>query len=802
MLAQDLIFATRTLRKSPGFAAAAIVTLALGAGANTAIFSAIDELLLRPLPVPNAGRLASVYRFNQKTGKYLSSSYPGYDDLRHRAQSFEALAAYVRLQFNLNVGGHAERIPVEAVSGNYFDMLQLAPLAGRALREDDVAAVMLGENLWRSRFQSDPALIGRSVSLEGQPFTVTGIVPRGFHGPNLNWGPAPEIWMPLQATPLLLPSFRTLDILHQRPVEWLLTIGRLKAGVSVQQAQAELRTFGMERGGMERDVTLSVFPASNAKFWPAYRASIGNWLAVFAGAAGLVLLLACANLSNLLLERALGRRREIAIRLALGAGRARIVRQLLTENLLLAVPGFLAAIGVAKGLQKLILGFPNAFGINLAMELTVESRALLFCFAVSLAAAALFGVAPLLQALRQDVVPALKESGNTTAAVGQAWLRQSLVVVQVAFSMILLVAGGLFGRSLLRAYSLDPGFRSDHLLVLSFGLPGQYTGDRAQQFNDAILRQIAAIPGVSSATFAAELPLSPVHSTGQVQSLSVNYNMVGPAYLRTLGIALMAGRDFDARDGGAAPKVAVVNQALARTLWGASNPLGRVMEFQDRPGQPGRVTRVEVVGLAHDARYESIWESGEPYLYLPAAEWQRPVSNLLVRTVAPPRGLSAAIRKQWESAAPEAPLFELRTGDELLASAVAPQRLAAALLGAFGLLAILLATVGLYSVMAYSVVQRTREIGIRLAIGARPSRVLRDLLRQAMTMAGVGVATGAATGLAAARLLANQVRDVSPYDTLTFAAAALLVSAVSAVAALVPALRAARVDPLQALKYE
>ncbi len=794
MLLQDLTFAARTLRKSPGFAAAAIVTLALGAGANTAIFSAIDELLLRPLPVPNAGRLASVYRFNQKTAKYLSISYPGYDDLRHRAQSFEALSAYVRLQFNLNVGGHVERIPVEAVSGNYFDMLQLAPLAGRALREDDGTAVMLGENLWRSRFQSDPALIGRTVSIEGQPFTVSGIVPRAFHGPNLNWGPAPEIWMPLQATPLLLPSFRTIDILHQRPAEWLLTIGRLRPGVSVQQAQAELRTFGMER-----DVTLSVFPASNAKFWPAYRASIGNWLAVFACAAGLVLLLACANLSNLLLERALGRRREVAIRLALGAGRARIVRQLLTENLLLAVPGFVAAIGVAKGLQRLILGFPNAFGIGLAMELTVESRALLFCFAVSLAAAALFGVAPLLQALRQDVVPALKESGNTTAAVGQAWLRQSLVVVQVAFSMILLVAGGLFGRSLLRAYSLDPGFRGDHLLALSFSLPRQYQGDREQQFNDAILRQIAATPGVASATFAAELPLSPVHSAGQVESLSVNYNMVGPDYLRTMGIAVLAGRDFDWRDGRDAPKVAVVNQALARMLWGAANPLGRVMEFQDRPS---RTTRVEVVGLAHDARYESIWESGEPYLYLPAAEWQRPAPNLLVRTIAPPRGVSAAIRKQWESTAPEAPLFDLRTGDELLASAVAPQRLAAALLGAFGLLAILLATVGLYSVMAYSVVQRTREIGIRLAIGARPSRVLRDLLRQAMTMAGVGVGIGASTGLAAARLLAAQVRDVSPYDTLTFVAAAVLVSAVSAAAALVPALRAARVDPLQALKYE
>jgi predicted permease len=327
----------------------------------------------------------------------------------------------------------------------------------------------------------------------------------------------------------------------------------------------------------------------------------------------------------------------------------------------------------------------------------------------------------------------------------------------------------------------------------------QYTGDRAQQFYDGMRRQLAAVPGVESGSFAAELPLSMVHTTAHVGELSVNYNMVGPDYLRTLGIALVAGRDFDTRDGKGADKVAVVNQSLARKLWGEASPIGRVLEFQDRPG---RITRVEVVGLARDSRYESVWESGESYLYLPAAEWQRPVSNLLVRTAAPPQGLMALIRRQWESVAPQAPLYGMETGEDLLASAVAPQRLAAALLGAFGLLAIFLATVGLYSVMAYSVVQRTREIGIRLAIGARPARVLRDVLRNAMTMAGAGVALGAAGCLAAMRLLASQVRDVSPYDGLTFGVVAVLLSAVSAGAALAPALRASRVDPARALRGE
>jgi predicted permease len=778
----DLKFAVRSLCKRPGFAVAAIATLALGAGANTAIFSAIDELLLRPLPVPRAERLASVYRFNQKTAKYLSSSYPAYEDLQRDARSFESIAAYVRLQFNLNSGGRAERIPVEAVTGNYFAMLQLAPLAGTTLREGDTAAVMLGENLWRRRFQADAGLIGRTIYLEDHPFVVAGIVPRAFHGPNMNWGDPPEIWMPLAATPLLLPSFRIIDILHQRAADWLLVIGRLRAGVSTAQAQAELRTL---RG--DPDIALAVFPASNAKFWPAYRDSIGNWLAIFGCAAGLVLLLACANLSNLLLDRGLARRREFAIRLALGAPRGRIVRQLMTENLLLAVPGFGVSLLVAEALQKVLLGFPNAFGIRLAMELTVESRVLVFCFATSLAAAALFGIGPALAAARSDLLPAMKQP---------VWLRQSLVVAQVALSMILLAGGGLFGRSLLRAYSMDLGFRPDHLLAMTLSLPAE--AESRQAYAEA-LQRIAAIPGVESATVSAELPLSPVHSTGRVGTLPVTFNMVGPGYLHTAGIALLAGRDVEVRDNETAERAAIVNRALAEKLWPGVNPLGRTIDFQSRPG---KVARVEIVGVAQDSRYESVWESGEPYIYLPAAEWKWPASNLLVRTTAAPRTVMAAIGQDWAAHAPRVPLYGQKMGEELVAVALAPQRLAALLLGAFAIVAILLATVGLYSVMAFSVRQRTREIGIRLAIGARPANVLRQVLARAMAMAVAGIVAGGVACLGVMRLVASQLHGVSPYDGLTFAAVVLLLAVVSAIAALLPALRAARVDPLTALKYE
>lgn len=791
---QDLAFGWRTLLRSPGFAVAAIATLALGVGANTAIFSAVDEVLLRPLPVPQADRLAAVYRFNPKTSKYLSSSYPEYEDLRRESRSFESLAAYVRLQFNVSAAGHAERVPVEAVSGNYFAMLKLAPLAGRVLDADDDAAVLLGEEFWRARFQGDAAMVGKTVLVEGRPFVVRGIVPAVFHGPNLNWGKPPQMWMTLRATTELIPSFRTMNILNQRPVEWLLLLGRLRAGVTVAAAQAELQALRTDR-----DVTLTVFPASNAKFWPAYRSSIESWIAVFAGAAGLVLLLACANLSNLLLERALGRRREIAIRRALGASGGRIVRQMLAENLLLAAPGFVAAVGVASGLQRLLLQFPNAWGISLALRLGVETRVLIFCFALSLAASALFGVLPALQTARQDVVPALKESGNATAASGQKWLRQALVVAQVSFSMVLLVAGGMFGRSLLRAYAMDLGFRSDHLLAVSFSAPMQDTGERLQQFYAAMQRELSAMPGAVAVSAAAEMPLSPVHVTARVGGLSVNYNMVGPDYLRAMGIALLAGRDFGLRDGKDAPKVAVVNQSLARSLWGGANPLGRVMEFEDRPG---RVTRVEVVGVARDSRYESIWESGEPYLYLPAAEWGRPVNYFLVRTSAPAQALRAALRGRWEAAAPDVPLDDVRTGDEVVASAVAPQRLAALLLGAFGGLAIVLAAVGLYSVMSFAVRQRAKEIGIRLAIGARPARILRDVLLEALTVAGWGLVLGLVGCWSAMHLLASLVHDMSPYDGATFSGVAALLVLVCVVAALVPALRASRTDPARALRGE
>jgi predicted permease len=422
---RDVRYAIGTLRRSPAFAVAAIVSLALGIGANTAIFSAIDEILLRPLAVPQPHQLAQVYSFNRKTATYVSTSYPDYADFRRRAESFQQLSAYVRMPLNVELGGQGtERVTVEAVSDNYFDMLRIPPIDGRTLRADDdvpgaPAAAIVSEELWRTRFHAAPGLVGKSIRIEGYPFTVAGIVPNRFSGMNLNWATPPRLWIPLRTTPLVLPGMGAANVFDNRAALWLVLTGRLKPGVSAAGAQAELQTIAASiahtDASANRDFTAVVFPLSRSKFWPSYRTAITNSLAAFGVACGLVLLLACANVSNLLLERALSRRREFAVRLAIGAGRSRLVRQLLTESLTLAVPSCAAALLVAQGLMKLLLRFPNALGLPLSLDLTVEARAMLFCVALSLATTVLFGLAPALQATRPAVLCRAQAATGFTA---------------------------------------------------------------------------------------------------------------------------------------------------------------------------------------------------------------------------------------------------------------------------------------------------------------------------------------------------------------------------------------------------
>jgi predicted permease len=813
---RDVRFGARTLRRNPSFAVAAILTLALGIGANTAIFSLIDEILLRPFPLPHPEQLAQVYSFDRKTGSFVSGSYPDYQDFRRRSLSFRQIAAYVRLPLDVTFGGHVERISVEAVTDNYFAMLELPPLAGRTIDTEDESAgapvAMIGETLWRQRFGGDAAVLGKGITIEDHRFTIVGVVPKRYQGTNLNWGDPPELWIPLHSCPLVEPGFAAADIFHRR-LPWLVVTGRLQPAVTVAQAQAELETIAAaiardqsaNQSATNRDLTARAFALSRSKFWPAYRDSLTRSLVVFAGAAGLVLLLACANVSNLLLQRGLKRRREFAVRLAIGAGRSGLVRQLMAESLLLAIPAFGCALVVARGLEEVLLHFPGAFGVTLALDLSLERRVLFFSIAISLATTMLFGLVPAFQATRAEVWPALKDSGNGSPAHGRDWLRRGLVVVQVTFSVVLLLGGGLFARSLLKAYAVDAGFREQNLLIAEFSFPSSASVERVRAFRRDVLGRVSALPGVQSATLTSNPLLSPVHvayevsDAGATAKASANGDLVGPDFLRTLGIPLIRGREFTDRDDSQAPKVALVNQTLAARLWPGGDAVGQTIALRQGPSH---TLQVEIVGIARDAKYHSVWEESESHLYLPILQSGRAGSYLVVRMRGKAEELFAAMRRQWDAMAPGAPLLGVSTGRDALNRSLGPQRAAAALLAGFALLAILLAAIGLYSVMAHSVAERTREIGIRVAIGARPESVVRGIVAKALTLVAVGLLLGAAGSLAVARLVASQLKAVSPYDPATFCAVAALLAMVSLAAAWIPARRAARIDPALTLRCE
>jgi predicted permease len=810
-LRRDLRYALRKLTRSPGFTASAVLTIALGIGANTAVFSLVDEILLRPIPVPDADRLTAVYSYDKTTASYLSTSYPDYEDLKLRSKSLEALAAYVRIPVKLGVGDYSERVAAEAVSSNYFSLLRLVPVTGRVpdpASEDasTVPTVMIGERLWTTRFNRDPGLIGKTINIEEHPVMVGGVVPEKYRGANLNWSEAPEIWIPLASLPAIMPQFRTIDILHQRNMRWLLMLGRLRAGVSTEQSGAE---FEIIASGMstaqpaDKNITALVFPASRAKFWPAYRQSVATSLAAFSGAACLVLLLACANVCNLLLAKAISRRREIAIRISLGVSRAGLIRQLLTENLLLIIPGFLLALVFGSLLERLLVRFPNGLGIPLALEPSMDVRAVIFCGAISLLAVMLFGLAPAIIATRSEAALTLKESGNNLSAVGSGAARDALVLLQVALSTILLIGGGLFTRSLVKAYSINLGFETANVITAGFDFPREGAGSLTV---DQLLRGVSEIGGVESATVVSNLPLSAVHSTMQVADSStgpagafpVSYVAGDSGWLSFFHIPMIGGREFDARDGAAAGKVAVVNETLARQLAHGANPVGRSIVIQ----QGRSWVPVTIIGVSRDTRYGSVWDKPASYLWLARQQWPISAGHIAVRTRIAAGTVLPEFRAAWKRLAPRIPLYDVRTVDEQIRIALAPQRLAAAVLGAFGGLAGLLAAIGLYGLLAYSINQRRREIAIRMAVGAGQAAIIRLAGGRAIMVVVAGAAVGCIASVVCVRLIASQVKGISPYDLTTFAAVAALLASIALGAILPPVFRATRADILKSLRLE
>jgi predicted permease len=804
----DLRYSLRMLRKNPGVTAAAVLSLALGIGANATIFTWVRAVLLDPLPgVSEPGRMY-VLAPSARDGSERSLSYPNYRDLRDRATTFEVVGqeeAFV----TVGDGVRVERAWAMLVTGNYFDAVRIRPALGRTFvpAEDRTPGaapvVVLSHRFWQRRFGGSPAIVGQPIEVNDRPYTVIGVAPEAFLGTAL--GLAVDAWIPMMQQPELQASGSRLEL---RGHSWMQALVRLRDGTTIDQARAELEAI---RAQLEKEHPtndgwrLALVPTAESP-WGA-PSGLGPVLFVLAGVVAVLLTIACANVANLMLSKAIDRRREIAVRLSLGATRGRIVRQLLAESVLLAGLGGVAGVVVAFWSAGLLMSFVPPVDLPIEFGLRVDGSVLLFTTGVSLAAGLLFGLVPALHASGGHLTPALREeSGRTSSGGLRARLRNTLVVAQVALCLVLLVGAGLFLQSLRRAQRLDPGFDPSNLALTAFDVfPAGYDTVRGTAFRQQVLERVRALPGTEHAALATNVPLSFTgrSSTGveiegyqprKDEEVTIVYNEVSDGYFDTMRIPIVRGRPFTPRDAADAPRVLIVNETMARRYWGDGNPVGRFVRI-------GR-ERTQVVGVARDGKYRSFSERPMPYMYFPLAQSQRSAAVLHVRTGGSPDAVFGPVRGILRELDPDVPLFGAMTMRESLEQAMFAQRVGATLLSIFGALALTLAAVGLYSVMAYMVTQRTREMGIRLALGASPGQLRRMVVAGGMKVAAVGLAIGAAGALGVSRLLVSLLNGVSPTDPLTFGLVPVALAAVAFVAVLVPARRASAVDPIVALRYE
>jgi predicted permease len=828
--AADLRYTARTLRKSPGFTAAALLCLALGIGANTAVFTLLDAALLRALPVDDPQRLALIESANEDGQSIDAFSYPQYVYLHEHARAMGVMA-YDNIRLNLSSGAIADAPSGELVSDNYFQLLGVPPALGRMLAPGDENVAVISHRFWKSRFGGDPETVGRTANLNGVAFTIVGVTPARFFGAEA--GSAPDVYIPLAMCDRLHAGAPRLPMINNF---WLSLMGRLRPSVTLQQAGAEAEllyhqsasepTRGLPAGHplVEYFRRMHVSLASGGKGAGGIRAQFGKPLTVLMAVVALVLLIACANLAGLLLARATARRREIAVRLALGASRGRLVRQLLTEGLALAVAGGALGLLVASWSATALVKFLDGTTLDVALDL----RVLGFAFGASVITGLLFGAAPAMRAARQSVAAPLKGE-PALAARGRGFeLRNLLVSAQVALSLTLMVGAGLFIRTLGDLKNIDPGFHAERVLLVSFD-PGlsRYTEQRARDFYARLMERVAAMPGVETVSMADQPLLAgamfegvvvegavtpPIESTGgKTAGVTVAaIKTVTPRFFETMGIPLRLGRDFSDRDLPGATKVAIVNERFVHQFFGGRNPIGK------RIGVGDKILDLEVAGVIADTKYRSLRGKPPATVYLPFDQDDRKgqpgsmARTLQVRTQvgshvgnsADPENLAALIEQQARALDRNLPVSKVSTFARIIDSQLVRERLIATLSGFFGALAMLLACVGLYGVMAYNVQRRTCEIGIRMALGATGSAVTRMVLRHSLAMVMAGVAVGLPLALWLSKLVKSLLFGVEPGDAATLAAATLLLAVVAALAAYLPARRAARIDPTVALRYE
>ncbi|MEJ7812522.1 MAG: ABC transporter permease [Gemmatimonadaceae bacterium] len=810
-LARDLRFAVRTLLKQPGFTAVAVAILALGIGANVSVFSIANALLLRPPALVRAPEeLVRVSRVNEE-GALDAMSYPDYEYVRDRSKTFSAVAAYGAGATPLifRSGTESEQVDGTFASGNFFSLLGVTPAVGRTFLPDDDRqgapyVALITDALWARRFGRDRGAVGSAVTINGHPFTVVGVLPAAFRGAGVDDAPV-ELWMPVWARPVVTGrSEKDLVRTPNRVNTWLAVLGRLAPGATAEQAQAEVRALARQLAqAYEENRGIGAAVTREFAADPTARATLVTLVRLLAAVAAVVLLIACANLANLMLVRASARGREIALRRALGATGGRIARQLLTESLILALAGAGAGVVVGMWTGELVL---ELLPLSVAVEPTPDARVLGFALLLAVVTGVTFGLAPALRAARPDLALAIK--GSPGRAGARSGLRSSLVVAQVALSFLLLVGAGLFVRTLQRVRALPMGFDVDHVLVLSLDLrPYGYTDSTGTPFYRELLGRVRALPGVRSASLDADAPLAGSRSSTRIQvegvdappgeeSFSINTNTVASDYFRTLGIPLIAGRGFTDRDDAAAPGVAIVNEVMARRFWPGASAIGKRIRLG------ARSPWLEVVGVVRDGRHYSVREDPVPMFFLPFLQAYEARMQAVVRTTGDPAALTPAVRQVVRELNANLAITSVRTLDALYGRSVQRYRVNATLVGALGALALALAAVGLYGVIAFVVAQRTREIGIRMALGAGGGHVVRQVVRGGMRLAVLGVAIGAVGALAATRVVTRFLFGVTPTDPAAYllAASTLLVAAL--LATYLPARRAARVDPLVALRAE
>ncbi|HEY9404508.1 MAG TPA: ABC transporter permease [Pyrinomonadaceae bacterium] len=812
-LAQDFRYGVRLLFKNPGFTFVAVLSLALGIGANATIFSFVNAILLRPLPVEEPDQLVRLYTTSAGSDRIGAFSHQDYLDIREHNNALSGLIAERLKPMSLSGDGQNEIIPGAIVSGNYFSVLGVQAAQGRTfLPEEDqtpnthpVAVVSYG--LWQRRFGSDPNLLGKTVSLSGHGFTVIGIAPQNFTGTTL--GQTPDVWVPLMMQAQAVPG---PTMINSRDMRWLNVTGRLKPGVTIAQAQSSINAIAKQLAEQSPKTNagtgVSIHSVSNTPDGP--KKMMFPVLGVLTIVVGLILLIACANIANLLLARAAARRKEIGIRLALGASRVRLIRQLLTESLMLSVlggtVGLLAAVWT-PGLLFAALKPPTAFPI--VIDFTLDRRMLTFTIILSLVTGLIFGLLPALNASKLDLTSVLKdEAGALGRATRRSNLRSVLVVAQVTLSLVLLISSGLFIRSLQGAQAINPGFDADKLLVMSYnvGLQG-YDEAKGKVFNRELIERVSNLPGVTSASLAESIPLGGSSNQLKIEvegyqlkpneTLSIDYNTVGKEYFKTMGIPVLKGRDFNDQDREGAEGSVIVNETMAKRLWPGVDPIGKRLK-------PLGSTKpyLQVVGVAKNGKYRRLKEDPLSFMYLALDRSYSPGVSLYVRTAGDPQNSLETVRQAVQTMDKNLPVYNAKTMTESIGLSLFDQRMAATLLGFFGLLALILAAIGLYGVMAYSVGQRRRELGIRMALGAQKSNVLKLVVGQGLKLTLIGTAIGLIAAFGLMRLASSMLYGVSASDPLTFAGAALLLVFVALLASFIPARKATKVDPMVALRFQ